>query len=54
MKSSEIKEKCPICGKLVGKEGLNKHISITAFYEKRGNLQRSKDHLNYKFSKLIK
>ena len=54
MKSSETKVECPVCGVLVSRDWLNNHIGVTAFYERKGSLQKSKEHANYQFSKIKK
>ena len=53
MKSSELMTECPVCGKLVSKEWVDKHIIRMTYLEKTSKLHRSKDHVNYQYSRLI-
>lgn len=54
MKNTDNKEPCPVCGKMISRDWINNHIGVTAFYERKSRLQKSKDHVNYQFSKLKK
>lgn len=50
MKSNETLVPCPVCGKMIGQESVNRHIANLAWSERKSKLADEKRHNNYKFN----
>ena len=53
MKGNETLVACPVCGKMIGAESVNKHIANIARAERKSRLEAEKQHNNYKYYGLL-